>query len=41
MGADGGLTGENALLYLGLSLPLAFTGAGRLSVDSLRTAGRP
>ena len=41
VGADGGLTGENALLYLGLSLPLAFTGAGRLSVDSLRTAGRP
>lgn len=38
---DGGLTGESLLLYLGLTLPLVFTGAGRLSVDSLRTAGRP
>lgn len=38
---EGSLTGESALLYLGLTLPLAFTGAGRLSVDSLRTGGRP
>lgn len=38
---DGGLTGENALLYVALTLPLAFTGAGRWSVDSLRTGGRP
>ena len=38
---EGSLTGESALLYLGLALPLAFTGAGRLSVDSLRTGGRP
>lgn len=37
----GGVTGETALLYLGLTLPLAFTGAGRFSIDSLRTAGRP
>lgn len=37
----GGLTAQSALLLLGITLPLAFTGAGRLSVDSLRTAGRP
>lgn len=41
VGPDGALTGENALLYVALSLPLAFTGAGRWSVDSLRTGGRP
>lgn len=41
IGPDGGLTGENALLYVALTLPLAFTGAGRWSIDSLRTAGRP
>ncbi|WP_130012371.1 hypothetical protein [Serinicoccus sediminis] len=35
------LTAQSALLFVGLTLPLAFTGAGRLSVDSLRTAGRP
>ncbi|WP_151523400.1 DoxX family protein [Serinicoccus kebangsaanensis] len=39
--ADGGLTGESALLLIALVLPLTFTGAGRLSVDSLRTGGRP
>ena len=38
---DGALTGENALLYAGLALPLVFTGAGRWSVDGLRTGGRP
>ena len=40
--AAGGLGNPRygALLYLGLSLPLAFTGAGRLSVDSLRTAAK-
>lgn len=38
---EGALTGENAVLYLLLTLPLAYTGAGRLSVDSLRTGGRP
>ena len=37
----GALTGENALLYVALALPLVFTGAGRWSLDSLRTAGRP
>lgn len=37
----GGLTGENVLLYAGLALPLVFTGAGRWSVDGLRTGGRP
>ncbi|GGK75949.1 DoxX family protein [Ornithinimicrobium pekingense] len=37
----GGLTGEAALLYAALSLPLAFTGAGRWSLDSMRTGGRP
>lgn len=41
LGPQGELTGENALLYVALTLPLAFTGAGRWSVDSLRTAGRP
>lgn len=41
LGPQGELTGENALLFVALSLPLAFTGAGRWSVDSLRTAGRP
>lgn len=41
LGPQGELTGENAILYVALTLPLAFTGAGRWSVDSLRTAGRP
>lgn len=41
LGEHGELTGENALLFVALTLPLAFTGAGRWSVDSLRTAGRP
>lgn len=41
LGPDGELNGEVTLLYLALTLPLVFTGAGRLSVDSLRTAGRP
>ena len=41
IGAQGELTGENALLYVGLALPLVFTGAGRWSVDGLRTGGRP
>lgn len=39
--ANGALTGEPAVLYAVLALPLVFTGAGRLSVDSLRTGGRP
>jgi putative oxidoreductase len=38
---DGSLTGEAALLYVALSLPLAFTGAGRWSLDFLRTGGQP
>ncbi len=38
---EGALTGEPLLLYVALSLPLAFTGAGRWSLDSMRTAGRP
>lgn len=37
----GGLTGEAALLYAVLALPLAFTGAGRWSADAMRTGGRP
>ncbi|MGO0578088.1 DoxX family protein [Ornithinimicrobium panacihumi] len=37
----GGLTGENALLFVALPLALAFTGAGRWSLDSMRTDGRP
>lgn len=41
LGEHGELTGENALLYVGLSLPMVFTGAGRWSVDGLRTGGRP
>lgn len=41
LGRDGLLTGEHALLYAGLALPLVFTGAGRWSVDGLRTGGRP
>lgn len=41
LGAQGELTGESALLYIALTLPLVFTGAGRWSLDSLRTAGRP
>lgn len=32
----GGLTGEPALLYVALTLPLAFTGAGRWSLDGMR-----
>lgn len=38
---QGELTGEPALLYVGLTLPLVFSGAGRWSVDHLRTGGRP
>lgn len=38
---DGALTGEPALLYVALTLPLAFTGAGRWSLDAMRTGGRP
>lgn len=38
---DGALTGEPALLYLALALPLVFTGAGRWSLDAMRTGGRP
>lgn len=38
---EGALTGENVLLYAGLALPLVFTGAGRWSLDGLRTGGRP
>ncbi|WP_131104809.1 DoxX family protein [Ornithinimicrobium sufpigmenti] len=41
LGPQGALTGENALLYVALVLPLVFTGAGRWSLDNLRTAGRP
>lgn len=41
LGQHGELTGENALLYLALALPLVFTGAGRWSLDGLRTGGRP
>lgn len=41
LAAEGALTGEPALLYLGLSLPLVFTGAGRWSLDWMRTGGRP
>ena len=37
----GALTGESALLFVALTLPLTFTGAGRWSLDSMRTAGRP
>lgn len=39
--AEGGLTGEAALLYVVVALPLAFTGAGRWSLDAMRTGGRP
>ena len=39
--ASGGLTGESALLYVALTLPLLFTGAGRWSLDAMRTGGRP
>ncbi|AXH95252.1 DoxX family protein [Ornithinimicrobium avium] len=38
---QGALTGEALLLHVGLSLPLVFTGAGRWSLDAMRTAGRP
>jgi putative oxidoreductase len=41
LSAEGALTGEPVLLYLVLALPLAFTGAGRWSLDSMRTGGRP
>ena len=37
----GGLTGESALLFIALTLPLAFTGAGRWSLDAMRTQGNP
>ena len=36
----GGLTGENALLLDALTLPLAFTGAGRWSLDRMRLLDR-
>lgn len=36
----GALTGEPALLYAVLTLPLVFTGAGRWSADAMRTADR-
>lgn len=39
--AEGALTGEAALLYVVLALPLVFTGAGRWSLDWMRTGGRP
>lgn len=38
---NGGLTGENALLFTFLPLALVFTGAGRWSLDAMRTDGRP
>lgn len=38
---NGGLTGESALLYVALTLPLAFTGAGRWSLDGMRDDRRP
>lgn len=41
LGQHGEVTGENALLYVALALPLVFTGAGRWSLDGLRTGGRP
>lgn len=41
LGSSGELTGEPTLLYLGMALALVFTGAGRMSIDSLRTGGRP
>ena len=41
VGTQGEITGQTALLYVGLALPLVFTGAGRWSVDGLRTGGRP
>ena len=34
----GGLSGESALLYVALALPLFFTGAGRFSLDHLISA---
>ncbi|MFX0539523.1 DoxX family protein [Ornithinimicrobium sp. Y1847] len=36
---QGVLTGENALLYIVLFLPLVFTGAGRWSLDGMRSSG--
>lgn len=41
LGEGGALTGEPTLLYLALTLPLVFTGAGRWSLDAMRTTGRP
>lgn len=41
MTPDGALTGEPALLFVALALPLVFTGAGLWSLDAMRTAGRP
>ncbi|WP_232547995.1 DoxX family protein [Propioniciclava soli] len=38
--ATGGLSGEAALAYAALALPLFFTGAGRFSVDHGLTTGR-
>ncbi|OYO18324.1 hypothetical protein CGZ93_15120 [Enemella dayhoffiae] len=36
----GGINGESALLYVFLTLPLVFTGAGRYSIDYLIGRGR-
>ncbi|HSP59964.1 MAG TPA: DoxX family protein [Ornithinimicrobium sp.] len=41
LGDGGALTGETPLLYLALTLPLVFTGAGRWSLDAMRATGRP
>lgn len=38
---EGALTGEAVVLYVALALPLVFTGAGRWSLDAMRTDGRP
>lgn len=39
--ADGVISGESLLLYAGMAIALIFTGAGRWSVDMMRTDGRP
>ncbi|WP_431472872.1 DoxX family membrane protein [Ornithinimicrobium sp. W1665] len=41
LGEGGAVTGEPTLLYLALTLPLVFTGAGRWSLDAMRSTGRP
>jgi putative oxidoreductase len=41
MTGSGAVTGESDLLVVALTLPLAFTGAGRWSLDAMRTGGRP